>query len=116
MRSRSSEVERSGIPQFRIGEKWGCVGQKWGSAGRERERARERERDSERERESNARRGEGRGEGRGEERRGEKSRADSNNPNITLYGQALYPYWHSRKGTPFPKLKNNFAYAFVNKK
>jgi len=41
---------------------------------------RERERDGARERER-----------RGEERREEKSRAETNNPNITLYGQALYP-------------------------
>ena len=36
---------------------------------------------------------------------------------ITFYGQALYPYWRSRKGAPLSKIeKVNFAYAFLNKK
>ena len=60
-----------------------------GARERERERAWERGRERERERECVR------------ERVPEREREGA----ITLYGQALYPYWHSRKGTPFPKLK-----------
>ena len=90
------ESVRERVPERERRERERARGEREESARRavrEREGARERERARERG-------------GEGEERRGEKSRADSNNPNVTLYGQALHPYWHSRKGIPFPKLKS----------